>query len=371
MTRAASAAIAPRRAAKARRAGVAAALSLALAAPAGAQAPEAAPSPASAVPGTVTTTTTTVTTVTTVVPAAAEREALPAWTLAPLPDDPVAFHGLVNMDNAGLGSGAMLYPTTPGLGIIGLLVGVATHAALVGGSRSSQESALQRSADQVLDPYRDSLARFHARDLEQRALSMTPSTAVAHLHDAKDAPAGDLFVQAMPAFAMTADSAALVLDETLVVRASPTSDKGVQQVVRVISSPRVEEDLRAAWSADDGAALKTTAATMMAESLDLALRQWRHPADDKAAFRTLRYRFGDTERMERAQLVEETCDHLVMRTLRGALLVVPHKADAALPAGCPAAPVVAVRKTAPPPASAASGAVAATPAASAASGVAG
>ncbi len=350
------------------RAGVAGVLACALALPAGAQGSDGAPVPVPALPasGAMVTTTTT-TTVTTVVEVPPQREGLPSWTLATLPDAPVAFHGLVNMDNAGLGSGSMLYPTA-GLGVIGLLVGVATHAALVGGSRSSQESKMQQAADKVIEPYGGMLAQFRAVDLEQRALAMTPSTAVAHLHDAKETPPADVFVQATPAFAMTPDSAALVLDETVVVRPSATSDKGVQQVVRIISSPRVEPDLQAAWSADNGAALKTTAAALMAESLDLALRQSRHPADDKTAARTVRYAFGDRERMERGQLVEETCEHLVIRTLRGALLVVPHKVGADLPPGCAPAPVIAKRLAPAGEAAAASAATAALAPASAASG---
>jgi hypothetical protein len=339
------------------RGGVAGVLSLALAWPAGAQDAAGAPASAASVPASA--------------QAPGERERLPAWTLATLPDDPVPFHGLVNTDNAGLGSGNMLYPTG-GLGVLGLLVGVATHAALIGGSRSRQESQMQLAADKVLDPYRGALSQFRLRDLEQGALAATPSGAVAHLHDAKEAPAGELFVETAPAFAMTPDSAALVLDETVVVRPSPTSDKGVQQMLRVVSAPRPEADLKAAWSAGGGAALKTTAVALMAQSLDIALLLSRHPADDKQAFRTLRYSFGDRERMERGQLLEETCDRLVIRTLRGALLVVPHKAGAALPEGCPAAPVVAERVSgqAQGPATAASGvsASAAPSAASAASG---
>ena len=354
------------RAGGAPRAGVAGLVALSLALPAGAQDVASAQAlPASAAPVTASTTPAATTAGAGVPPA---RESLPAWTLAALPDDPVPFHGLVNMDNAGLGSGAMLYPTA-GLGVLGLLVGVATHAALVGGSRSRQESKMQQAADQVIDPYRGALAQFRARDLELRALALTPSTAVAHLHEAKEAPPDEVFVQATPDFSMTPDSAALVLDETIVVRPSAASDKGVQQVVRIISSPRVEEDLRAAWSADNGAALKTTAAALMAQSLDLALRQSRHPADDKAAMKTVRYAFGDRERMERAQLLEETCDALVLRTLRGALLVVPHKVGAELPAGCPPAPVIAERKAAAPVVAAASAAAGvAAPASAAASG---
>jgi len=340
--------------------GVVGVLSLALAAPAGVAAQDgtAAPLPAAPAPaGAVTAT---------VVQGPAERERLPAWTLATLPDEPVPFHGMVDMDNAGLGSGGMLYPTA-GLGILGLLVGVATHAALVGGSRSSQESKMQLAADKVLDPYAGELAQFRMLDLQRRALALTPSTAVAHLHDVKETPADEMFVQAVPAFAMTPDSAALVLDETLVVRPSATSQQGTQQVVRFVSAPRVESDVKSAWSADNGAALKSTAADLMAQSLDVALQQSRHPPDDKAPFRTLRYALGDKERMERGQLLEETCDRLVIRTLRGALLVVPHKAGAELPAGCPRAPVVAERQSASLEARAASGTA---PAASAASGAA-
>lgn len=157
-----------------------------------------------------------------------------------------------------------------------------------------------------------------------------------------------------------------MLDETVVVRPSAGADKGVQQVVRLISAPRPEADLRAAWSADDGAALKATAAALMAESLEIALRQSRHAADDKMALRTRRYSFGDRERVERGQLLEETCDHLVIRTLRGALLVVPHKTGAELPAGCPAAPAIAERAVPQPASPAASGAAPAASAASAA-----
>ncbi len=348
------------------RAGLAGALSVALATQALAQAPDNAAAPAAAAPAsasssTTTVTTTTTTTVVTTTPAAP----LPAWTLATLPDDPVPFHGMVNMDDAGLGSRNMLYPTG-NLGVLGLMVSVATHAALVGVSRSSQESEMQVAADKVLAPYRSQLAQFHVLELERRALSMTPSAAAAHLRDAKETPADEMLVVALPSFEMTQDSAALVLDETLALRATAASPQGKEQVVRIVSAPRVEADLQAAWSADGGAALKATAAELMAQSLDVALQQSRLAPNDKLPFKTLRYALGDRERMERGQLLDETCEHLVIRTLRGGLLVVPHKSGAVLPAGCPPAPAIAVRLVAPVAASAASGAV---PAASAASAI--
>lgn len=351
------------------RTGVCGLSTIALVAPAGIRAEEPAhpaDAPASAAAAGATTTVIT-TTVTTVVQVPAPQEALPAWTLAMPADDPVPFHGIVNMDNAGFGHGAMLYPTA-GLGVLGLLVGVATHAALVGGARSSQETKMQADADKVLEPYRSVLAGFRQRDLAQRALALTPSNAVAHLREARDAPAGDLFVQAQPLYAMTPDASALVLDETVVIRTGAASDKGTQQVIRIVSAPRVEEDVQAAWMADNGAVLKLAASAMQAEALDVALLQTRRPADDKLAFRTLRYALGDVEKMERGQLVAETCDHLVIRTLRGGFMVVPHNAGAVLPAGCPPAPAIPsrIRAAAPAAAGPASG-TAAAPAASAAS----
>lgn len=326
-------------------------------------------SAAAAVPMQTTTITTTTVTTVAVVPQAA---VLPRpWTLALLPDDPVPFHGLPP-DVAGLGSSSMLYPGGLGaLGLIGLVVGVATHAAIVGGVRSSHETKAQEAADKVLDPYRDALAAFRLRDLEQRALSLTPQGSVATLRGTDEVPAGDVIVMAAPAFSMTADGTALVMDEIVIVHEQGAADPGLTQTLRIVSAPRVDEDLHAAWSADNGAALKSTASAMMAESLDIALAQSRHPADDKAAFRTLRYSLGTSEKMERAQLVDETCGHLLMRTLRGGLLVVPHRPAAALPAGCPTPPPMPVRAVAPamPASGAASAAtLGAAPAASAVAG---
>jgi hypothetical protein len=45
-------------------------------------------------------------------------------------------------------------------------------------------------------------------------------------------------------------------------------------------------------------------------------------------FRTIRYLEGTAEKMERAQLINEHCGRLLIKTLRGSLMSVPAKASA-------------------------------------------
>jgi len=274
-----------------------------------------------------------------------------AWTLAALPDAPVPFHGLVNGDGLGIGAGGMLYPTG-NLGFVGLLAAVATHAALIGGSRHSQESKLQLDADKVLEPYREVLAGLHLRGLQERALSLLP--AGGRLRGADDVPAGELIVTALPAFALTPDASALVLDEVVLIKESGAAEARIEQALRIVSPTRIESDPVAGWIADDGALLKSTATQMQAQALAIAFAQMdarAQPgavADDKPAMRTLRYALGHAEKMERAQLLEQSCDHLLMRNLRGAILSVPPRAGASQPPECASASVAAGSPTAPP-----------------------
>jgi len=138
----------------------------------------------------------------------------------------------------------------------------------------------------------------------------------------------------------------MVLDAVVVLGHAASTDTPVTRTVRVVSAPLREADLRAAWSANGGALLKSTAVQLMADSLDVVLAQSRRPADDRGPARTVRYQQGDAEKMERVQVLEETCARLVVRTLRGDLMVVPQRPAATLPAGCPVPEPLPARATA-------------------------
>jgi len=140
-----------------------------------------------------------------------------------------------------------------------------------------------------------------------------------------------------PTFSMTPDQRALVLDNVVNFLAPGEAATPAHTVaVRVVSSP-VQGEAEAAWNAaaPAGTLLREESAQLLAQSLAIATREaQRGSAERDAPFRSMRYRQGDIERFERAQVVENGCDRVVVRTLRGALLSVPASTPAA---DCPAA----------------------------------
>jgi hypothetical protein len=84
---------------------------------------------------------------------------------------------------------------------------------------------------------------------------------------------------------------------------------------------------RAHWLADGARALRAEAAAMVAHSIMVAQRAAAAAAAAELPYRTLRYRIGSRERIERAQLLASGCGRRVMRTLRGELLSVPFESE--------------------------------------------
>jgi hypothetical protein len=232
----------------------------------------------------------------------------------------------------------MLYPG--GAGVAGLLVGVLTHAIVVDAARSAEKSRLQAEADAVLEPYHEQLADFRYPALLQQALRRLDASGAHRLLAAQE-PAPGWVLAIQPVFSMTKDRRALVLDNAIALFApGETATPAYGVTVRVVSAPRpvaAEED---AWSrpAAEGSAIQEESAQLVAHSLRLVLRDMLRPAPDDKGFRTLRFALGGDEKVERAQVVETSCQRLVLRNLRGWLLSVPAAASAGVEAGCEPAP---------------------------------
>ena len=247
--------------------------------------------------------------------------------------DKVAFNGAVNFDAAGSKAGAMLYPAP---GLIGFMAAIATHGVLANAARDSEKQKLRDKADEVLTPYLGILDSFKHQELMQAALPRMASMGDKRLVVASAEPgAGEALIDSLPNFYMTQDRRALVLENVVAIRL-PARDKVYENVVRVVSPVKDDKDLEAFWLAGQGAHLKEESTRMYAQSIDLALND--STADSKAAptYRTVRYQEGGTERIERAQLISERCNQLVVRTLRGNLMAVPRRPDpaAAAETGC-------------------------------------
>jgi hypothetical protein len=259
-----------------------------------------------------------------------------AWSLRlPEADKPV-FQGVVNFDSAGNSTGnAFMYPAP---GLVGLLVAVAAHAAIESSTQRNQRSQIQLQADQVLLPYQPVLESLSYRELAQKALERTAHGGEKQVADFASQRGAGWLVESNAVFSMTQDAAAIMLDHVLVIRAPDdvSSTAGKPRFVRVVSIPAPSGTVATErWTANQGEALKQQSIQLLAESLDVALGPLAAAsAEAERPYKTIRYPLGNVEAMERAQVLKESCDRLVIKTLRGDLMSVPRRAGQPVGAGC-------------------------------------
>lgn len=253
------------------------------------------------------------------------------WSLRMPVQQKVDFRGQVSFDKAGQGAGGMVYPTN-GLGLAGLLVGIATHATIVNSTRSGEKSHMEKEADKVLQPFLETLDGFRLDELAGLAL---PAEANMQLLPDNAHPTGMVIVSA-PVFYMTQDRSALILDNTVSVFNAASGDKPLyQNTVRVVSRTSEAADLVAHWQVEAGKALRDESAALFRLSLDIVRQHALAPREDAAA-RTFRYQEGKKEAMERAQLVDQRCDRALVKNLRGWLMSIPLKRQATSEPQCEA-----------------------------------
>lgn len=232
----------------------------------------------------------------------------------------VSFNGAINYDKAGGPTGAMMYPAA---GLAGFIAALATHAVMASAMQDAEKEKLRAVADKVLLPYLPALEGYTHEELLQGSLLAMRSVGEKRVVVGAKAKAesGEALIDSLPMFFMTQDQRALILEHAVVIK-RPGKEKPYENMIRIVTktetAPIHPETLR------------ESSIRMYAQSLDLAIDDFKAvgPASD-AGFRTVRYQEGGTERMERAQVVSEQCDQMVLRTLRGAVLVVPRKLDGA------------------------------------------
>ena len=251
------------------------------------------------------------------------------WCLRLPLDGPVVYHGVASFDEAGAGAGSFLYPAP---NAVGMLAAVFTHALLVDSAKKDQKDKLQAAADKVLLPYKVVLDKFNYRDLLRRALEKTATGGNAKIIEANGEPGQDIVVESGPIFSLTQDQKAIILDNAIVIHMPGTAPEAAyRNTMRVVSNPRDVADPAAFWTANDGEKIKDESAKLVGESLAIAFHDAAASADrDGIPYRTIRYREGTAEKIERAQVLSNHCDRLLIRTLRGTLMSIPTSQSAPL-----------------------------------------
>lgn len=244
------------------------------------------------------------------------------WLLRLPLDEPVVYRGVVGFDGAGANSPSILYPAP---NLVGLLAAVLTHGAIIESTKNDQKSKLQQDADKVLSPYRDILAKFSSRDLLRRALTKTANSANGASIEKSEDSGSVVVVASDPVFSLTQDQKAIVLDNTIDIQLPGTSSVAAyRNVIRIVSMPLNVAEPSSLWLANDGQQLKDESVELVAVSIDIAsLDAAIGTSQESLPYRTVRYREGSVEKMERAQILNNRCGRLLIRTLRGMLLSVP------------------------------------------------
>lgn len=248
------------------------------------------------------------------------------WLIRTPAEEKVQYRGVATYEDAAIARHGMLYPAP---NLIGLLAAIAVHGAVAGSAQEKKLAAIRQEADKVLIPYQPVLDKISHATLVPLALAKaTRGGTKRHL---VDGDAGSQWViESAPVFSMTQDQRALVLDNAFIVR-GPEKDAPIvyQNVVRVVTKPLPAGDEKApvadAWLAEDGRRLREQSIELMGESIDLMFSELaRGPAaPEEREQKTVRYHEGGTVKMERASPIIESCDRVVLKTLRGWVMSVP------------------------------------------------
>lgn len=244
------------------------------------------------------------------------------WAFRVPNEEPVSYRGVANFDAAGGGPGGMLYPAPSA---VGLLAAIITHAVIAESVKSSEKARIQEEADRILLPYRTVLDTHTNRELLTLAATLvrTPGEKAIIRRDAQ--PSGAWIVDTSPTFWMVQDQSAFVLQNSIAMYSPKDSAKpSYQAEITVVSLPRQGGDHLSFWTADSGEKLRQESANLVAQSLDIALKEATGAlSPSSAVHKTFRYHEGSIEKMERGELVSAQCDRLVIRTLGGGLMSVP------------------------------------------------
>lgn len=214
----------------------------------------------------------------------------------------------MGVGESSLNMGNMMYPG--GGGLEGFLAAVITHGLLLHGSRTAMRNEQQAKADQVLRPHGPAIDGLTPERLLSGARERLSS-------DDRQRPQ---VLELRPSYAMSSDERTLVLDNA--IRLVPPQGTPLDRVIRVIAPALLATDPTAQWQLDQGQPLQQQASAMLAHSIQLALSVSPATAAGKPS-KTLRYRTGATETMERGKLLALGCDRIIMETLRGWILSAP------------------------------------------------
>lgn len=205
------------------------------------------------------------------------------------------------------------------------LASVFLHAAIAESAQASREKALQEKASQVLKPYRPFLEGVTNADVVERALpALGEGRYGFKMYDAGSTQHGAV-LESVPVYFMTQDQNTIILKNAVKMYSSAgESDVIYENLIETHYSIAGETPAEKVWARDGGKHLIDKSIDLFSESIDLAVDDVAGRLayiDDKN--RTLQYLRGQKKVYQRGKRLRQSCDRMLIRTLRGWLKSVP------------------------------------------------
>lgn len=247
-----------------------------------------------------------------------------------VPTGTAIFIGKAAPNSGDIGHPSMLYPAiTP----IDFFAAVITHAAIAESIKNDKKNRAQDVADKVVIPYRTFI-----KDLVNQAL-ITQLSDIAfskgfQLKHYKDSQSDkDIVLDITPIYLLSQNQDTLTLrtqfiayykkNENITLKKRPVL---YQNQIEILSPKIHTEDPTEYWLSNNGEKLLETMRSLLSNTLKLgAIEIGSNKIIKKGNDQNFRYDDGDIVAFERARIIQEDCEQVIIRTLRGWLKSIPRE----------------------------------------------
>ncbi len=233
---------------------------------------------------------------------------------------PVAFTGYLDK-TAAQSTGGPLYAGDGGL--VGLFAQIAVHAAISNSAQSKKAKAAQAKADEVLEQYLSQFEKISHLGLFKGSQQNRFNT----MQYSETQPPGrdDVIIEILPAYQFSQNQKSFMLELYLSAHRPETPDDIIfEQSVKAFSKPISAEDPVAYWLQAESNPLEATVQDLYNESLTLLLEDLSKSLPETLKTqKTFKYMFNGQKRYERASLINESCNNVYARNLKGSIVVLP------------------------------------------------
>lgn len=244
-------------------------------------------------------------------------------------ESPVVFLGYVDTQADANSNGGMVYSADAGAA--GLLVQILAHAAISNSVQKKKAKEKQDEANEALTPYLELIDKITNKSLidSLAASNIGQRFNIVNTKQESSVPVGDVVAVLSPEFFIPSDQRSIMMKMNLNAYQVTPKDKLIHgQSIKVISD-QVDDDLdQNQWLESLPSHFETTIYDLFSEGLDLLLSDLLSVVStDRSPKKTYSYKFDGRKRFERAELIKQDCDRLILKNLKNNFVVIPYSSN--------------------------------------------